>query len=77
MLASDSPLGTSGFSPYSRKIDVTDAVENREKQVHELAPAWKRYTFATGFAAVAIGATAWGALAPARFVQIISHTLPH
>lgn len=77
MLVLDSPLGTSKSSSLPRTIHMTDAVENREKQVHELAPAWKRYTFATGFAAVAIGATAWGALAPARFVQTISHTLPH
>ncbi|KAM0746372.1 hypothetical protein T439DRAFT_329816 [Meredithblackwellia eburnea MCA 4105] len=40
------------------------------------APAWKRWGYAAGFTAVAVGAAAWGALAPSRIVTKITLRRP-
>lgn len=41
--------------------------ETDKKGETTLAPAWKRYLIASGFATVALGITVWGCTAPARY----------
>ncbi|GAA5916793.1 hypothetical protein JCM5296_007392 [Sporobolomyces johnsonii] len=43
-------------------------VYDEETQEYRIAPKWKRYTLATGAAAVGVGAVTWGVLSPARLV---------
>lgn len=49
---------------------TTKTCHCRETEEYELAPRWKRYTFASGFAAVSCAVIAFGAIAPGRSVRI-------
>lgn len=48
---------------------------NKETEEYELAPAWKRYTFAGGFIGIAGGLIWWGSVAPGRYVNLSTFSL--
>lgn len=50
--------------------------QDKETGEYQLAPAWQRYLFATGFGVVGCGAVTWGVLAPARVVTKIAVRRP-
>jgi hypothetical protein len=68
----DSPTTTSEpFALYQiaeHSLILTNS--RRETEEYELAPAWKRYTFAGGFIGIAGGLIWWGSVAPGRYVKL-------
>ena len=51
-------------------------VSCRATEEYELAPTWKRYTFAAGFAGVGFGVIYYGAVAPGRIVTKLTIRRP-
>ena len=60
----------------SSRSSLTLLLVDRKTEEYELAPAWKRYTFASGFVVVALGIVSWGALAPARIITKLTLRRP-
>lgn len=73
-----------GLADYNECVFLSDSLQDvltlfsldRKTEEYELAPAWKRYTFASGFLIVAVGIVSWGALAPARIVTKLTLRRP-
>ncbi|KAI5474307.1 hypothetical protein MNV49_003646 [Pseudohyphozyma bogoriensis] len=60
------------FAFNAADIALNGTEYNEDTGEDELAPKWKRWSFATGFAAAGTGIVIWGALVPARPLNVTS-----